>query len=84
MNRKELVADLETLDDGIHKIWDDRERLYQGIVKDHKVLFFVTSMGVVYQDNGFEDKTLDQAFKELGDLSNPDDFKTVAIWNKWV
>jgi hypothetical protein len=82
-SRKEVVEELSTLDDGIHQMWDDRNRLYQGIVKDNKVLFYVTPLGVVYQDNGFI-KDLEQDFKEIGDLSLPDDFKTIAKFNKWI
>ncbi|QDF28958.1 hypothetical protein [Halarcobacter anaerophilus] len=81
--RKEVVEDLSTLDDGIHQMWDEQDRLYQGIVKDKKVLFFVTPLGVVYQDNGFT-KDLEQEFKEVGGLSSPDDFKTIAKFNKWI
>jgi hypothetical protein len=82
-SRKDVVKDLSTLDDGIHQIWDDRNRLYQGIVKDKKVLFYVTSLGTVFQDNGFTED-LEQSFKEIGDLESPDDFATIAKFNKWI
>lgn len=81
--RKEIVDNLSTLDDGLHQILDEQNRVYQGIVKNHKVLFYVSSLGVVYQDNGVI-KDSEQDFKEVGGLNSPDDFKAIAEFNKWV
>lgn len=81
--RKEVLKDLSSLDDGIHKMWDLQNRLYQGIVKDNKVLFYVSPMGVVYQNNEVNDNS-EQGFKEIGELSCPDDFFIIAKFNKWI
>ncbi len=84
MNRKDLINDLETLDDGLHEIRDSLNRLYMGIVKDNKVLFYVSGTGTVYQDDGYNFTPYEQKFKEIGNLSSPEDFNIIAKFNKWI
>lgn len=78
MKKSELLEALIGLGDGIHNVFDNKNRLYQGIVKNKKVIFYVTSCGSVYQNINQDE------FKEIGQLCGVNDFKVIAEFNKWI
>lgn len=83
MTKLELLEALVKLGEGLHIIRDDRDRLYQGIVKEGRVIFYVTSLGVVYQNMNMNFEEFDE-YEEIGGLSDPDDFKVIAEFNRWI
>lgn len=84
MDKLELLEALAELGEGLHIIRDDKDRIYQGIVKEGKVIFYVTSVGVVYQNETTAWKDKFAEYKEIGWLSDPNHFKVIAEFNRWI
>ncbi len=84
MNKLELLEALTKLGEGLHIIRDDRDRLYQGIVREGRVMFYVTSLGVVYQNMNMNFEEEFDEYEDIGGLSSPDDFKVIAEFNRWI
>lgn len=84
MTREQLINELEKIGDGINTITDDKNRLYQGIVKNGTILFYVDSMGGVFQNKNHKKPIVEPSFKEIGQLQRKEDFEVIAVFNEWI